>query len=108
LTFFLFAKGSAREIGRGGRYVINLGEGSTEPATGATLFVEALLPVVPQSSAKSCVYVPAGTKRSKVNELHTEGYRVRVALSSSSDEADAKCLGCSYMLIDGAVVEITN
>lgn len=108
VTFFLFAKGSAREIGRGGRYVISLGEGSTEPATGATLFVEAVLPVVPQSSAEPCVYVPSGTKRSKVNELHTEGYRVRVGLSSGSDEADAKRLGCSFILKDGAVVEISN
>lgn len=113
VTFFLFAKGSAREIGRGGRYLISLGDGVTEPATGATLFMDALLPVVPKSESKPCVYVPFGTKRSKINELQSDGYRVRAALSLESDaesevDIEAKRLGCSHVLRDASVVRISN
>lgn len=109
VTFFLFAKGSAREIGRGGRYLINLDEDTTEPATGATLFMDALLPVVPKSKAIPCVYVPFGTKRAQIHKLHTDGYRVRAALSSESDiDAEAKRLGCAFVLRDGAVVSTSN
>lgn len=109
VTFFLFAKGSPREIGRGGRYHINLGEGAMEPATGATLFMDALLPVVPRSELKACVYVPFGTPRSKINEIQEEGHRVRAALSPGSNpETDATQLGCTHMLRDGVIVSIVE
>jgi ATP phosphoribosyltransferase regulatory subunit len=109
VTFFLFAKGSAREIGRGGRYLVNLDEDTTEPATGATLFMDALLPVVPKSEVIPCVYVPFGTSRAKVNALHKDGYRVRAALSSEADiNAEAKRLGCAFVLKEDAVVSTSN
>lgn len=109
VTFFLFAKGSPREIGRGGRYLVDLGDEVMEPATGATLFMDALLPVAPKADRKPCVYVPFGTPRSKINELQNDGNRVRAALSSESDlEADAKRLECELMLKDGVLVNISN
>lgn len=109
VTFFLFAKGSAREIGRGGRYLVNLDEDTTEPATGATLFMDALLPVVPKSEVFPCVYVPFGTKRAQVSALHKDGYRVRAALSSEADiDAEAKRLGCAFVLKEGAVVRTSD
>ena len=109
VTFFLFAKGSTREIGRGGRYLINHSDSVTEPATGATLFMDALLPVAPPSSSTSCVYVPYGTTRDAISKLQNEGFRVRVSLSADTDSlSDARAVGCSHVLQDGEVVDVPS
>ena len=110
VTFFLFAKGSTREIGRGGRYLVSHGDGITEPATGATLFMDALLPVAPsQSSEMPCVYVTNGTTRDAIDKLQGDGFRVRVSLSAETDSlSEARRLGCSHMLRDGEVVDVPS
>ena len=109
MTFFLFAKGSTREIGRGGRYLINHSDDATEPATGATLFMDALLPVAPPPSSMSCIYVTYGTTRDAIRKLQNDGFRVRVSLSTDSDSlAEARGLGCSHMLQDGEVVDVPS
>ncbi|MBT5239634.1 MAG: ATP phosphoribosyltransferase regulatory subunit [Rhodospirillaceae bacterium] len=109
VTFFLFAKGSTREIGRGGRYLINHSDDATEPATGATLFMDALLPVAPPPSSMSCIYVTYGTTRDAIRKLQNDGFRVRVSLSTDSDSlAEARGLGCSHMLQDGEVVDVPS
>ncbi|NKB44905.1 MAG: ATP phosphoribosyltransferase regulatory subunit [Alphaproteobacteria bacterium] len=109
VTFFLFAKGSTREIGRGGRYHVDHGDDVIEPATGATLFMDALLPVAPHSSLMSCVYAPYGTTRNAIGKLQSDGFRVRVSLSTETDSlSDAKALGCSHMFQDGEVVDVSS
>ena len=75
VTFFIFARGIAREIGRGGRYRIDHEEEVTEAATGATLFMDSLLAVAPQVTEKPCVYIPLGTSRGVIADLQTQGYR---------------------------------
>lgn len=109
VTFFLFAKGSSQEIGRGGRYRIDHDEGRTEPATGVTLFMDGLLPVAPTPVQTPCVFVPYGTGRETVAKLQAEGNRVRVSLEDSDDPiSEAKQLGCSHVLLDGAVKEVSE
>ena len=109
LTFFLFAKGSTREIGRGGRYQISHAEGVSEPATGATLFMDSLVTVSPFLPMKPCVYVPHDTSRTNVSKLQSQGFRTRVSLSSEKDSvSDAKALGCTHIMQDGEAVEVSN
>lgn len=109
VTFFLFAKGSTREIGRGGRYHIEHGEGVAEPATGATLFMDSLLTVSPTTAPSSCVYVPFETTREEVSRLQGEGFRVRVSLSKDeSSLTKATELGCSHIMQNGQIVEVSK
>lgn len=107
VTFFIFAKASPREIGRGGRYHIDHGEGRTEFATGATVFMDGVLSVLPVQPSSPSVYVPYGTDRSAVAELQGKGFRTKVSLSEGNDVlAEAKRLGCSHVLVDGSVQEL--
>ena len=109
VTFFLFAKDSVREIGRGGRYRVDHGEGVTEAATGATLFMDGLLSVAPGLDDVPIIFVPIGTGRETVAKLQSQGYRVKAALEQSKDDvAEAKRLGCTHAWIDGAPVDISE
>ena len=109
VTFFLFAKGSSREIGRGGRYLIDHGEGRTEAATGATLFIDTLMPVSPKGSSRPCLYVAFDTGRDAISKLRADGFRVRASLSADTDNmANAIRLDCSHMLQNGAILEVSN
>ncbi|MDG2243905.1 MAG: ATP phosphoribosyltransferase regulatory subunit [Rhodospirillaceae bacterium] len=109
VTFFLFAKGSTREIGRGGRYTVSHGDDVSEPATGATLFMDAVLAVAPKVSVRPCVYTPYGTARDAIRNIQDDGFRVRASLSKDADMlAEARILGCSKMLKDGEVVDVPN
>jgi len=109
LTFFLFAKGTSREIGRGGRYQINQGNGKKEPATGATLFIDGLTTVVPDQEYVRRVLVPVGTSRSEINKLQADGLRVISALDDSYDLIqEAQRLRCSHVYEDGALQEVSD
>ena len=52
----VYAPGRHEELGRGGRYLC----GETEPATGLTLFPDAILRVAPSRQARPRVFVPFG------------------------------------------------
>ncbi len=103
VTFSIFARGSQRELGRGGRYAL----GSAEPATGATFFVDALLSVVPRPAAARALFAPLGTPRSVVAAWQAKGWSVVAGLAKATDDAmEAKRLGCTHVLAGDAVQEI--
>ncbi|MDX2145315.1 MAG: ATP phosphoribosyltransferase regulatory subunit [Rhodospirillaceae bacterium] len=103
LTFSVFAAGSQREIGRGGRYQLPSGEA----ATGATLFIDALLPVAPSQGALKRVYAPAATPRGEITKLQDQGWVVVLALSDAKDAAaEARRLNCTHILKAGAPAAI--
>jgi ATP phosphoribosyltransferase regulatory subunit len=105
VTFSLFAKGAQREIGRGGRY--QLGHG--EPATGATLLVDALLSVVATAAAEKRLWVPFGTARKVIRDLQSQDWIVVAGLEAGqAAEAEARRLNCGHYLADGRVVEIPS
>ena len=109
LTLFIFAKGSAREIGRGGRYEISHDGGQTEPATGVTLFLDGLIPVVPLQEPKSCVFISYGTDRKSIVDLQAKGYRTKLSLQDTSDIiSEAIRLGCSHVFVDGSLQSIAH
>jgi ATP phosphoribosyltransferase regulatory subunit len=103
LTFSVFAAGSQREIGRGGRYRLPSGEA----ATGATLFIDALLPAAPTTAASKRVYAPRGTARGDIVALQDKGWAVVAALAEGADlAAEARRLGCTHVLKGGAPTAI--
>ncbi len=99
ITFSVFARGAQRELGRGGRY--QLGQGG-EPATGATLLVDALLDVVPRPADLRRVFAPAGTSRAAIAALQADGWQVIAGLSATADaSSEARRLECSHVLAQG-------
>src|SRR5262249_17307611 len=93
ITFSVFAKGSQRELGRGGRYRLNLSGNAVEAATGATLLVDTLLSVVSRPSAAKRLFVPTGTPRAIVGLWQDKGWIVVAELKSGGDQvAEAKRL----------------
>ena len=77
VSFSLFARGVAGELGRGGRYSIPRAEGDAEAATGLTLYVNTLMQVVPVAKAAETVEVARGTTLAECRKLHASGKRVK-------------------------------
>ena len=99
----IYAPGRHEELGRGGRYLC----GETEPATGLTLFPDAVLRAAPSRAARARVFVPLGASQEAAAQLRGQGYATVAALDAVADEvAEARRLGCSHVLRDGAAAAI--
>ncbi|MFN3233058.1 MAG: ATP phosphoribosyltransferase regulatory subunit [Alphaproteobacteria bacterium] len=106
ICFTIFASGVPGEIGRGGRYDVQV-EGGTEPAVGATLYVDALLRTLPRPAGSKSVYLPAGTAPDAAKALRESGLRTIQGLEPVDDEAEeAKRLGCSHVFQNGRAEEL--
>jgi len=106
LSFTLFARGSRRELGRGGRYRIAM-NGETpdaaghkgEPAVGFTLVADAVLRVTPADAQPRRVYLPAGTDPAAAIRLRAAGWITVAGLNPVDDVIlEAKRLLCSYVV----------
>jgi ATP phosphoribosyltransferase regulatory subunit len=94
----VYAPGRHEELGRGGRYMC----GDSEPATGLTLYPDAILRVAPSRQARPRVFVPFDSDRVVVAELRTGGFATVAALAAVFDDtAEAHRLGCSHILRAG-------
>jgi ATP phosphoribosyltransferase regulatory subunit len=105
----IYAPGRHEELGRGGRYVC--GEG--EPATGLTLYPDAVLRAAPPGQARPRVFVPAASPRAAAAALRARGFATVAALtatltSTGDDLAEARRLDCTHILRDGAAVPVDN
>jgi ATP phosphoribosyltransferase regulatory subunit len=102
----IYAPGRHEELGRGGRYVC----GETEPATGLTLFPDAVLRAAPPRDARQRLYVPLGADTDEAAaRLRALGYATIVALESVSDAmVEARRLECSHVLRNGTAVPLTG
>jgi ATP phosphoribosyltransferase regulatory subunit len=97
VTLTVFAPGRPEELARGGRYISG-GEGG-EPATGLTLYPDAVLRAAPPRAPKPRIYVPAGTADARAEELRGRGYATVAGLEPGLDpEAEARRLGCDFLL----------
>lgn len=108
ISFTFFAGGAAvcgssGELGRGGRYLA--GEpNDPEPATGFTLYTDTILRTLPQSPLSRRLFLPPGTGRQRAAALRDEGWITLAALDAAADwRAEARRLGCTHILEDGAV-----
>jgi ATP phosphoribosyltransferase regulatory subunit len=98
--FTIFARASAGEIGRGGRYLAH-----GEPAVGATLFMDTLMDILPKPEGARRLYVPAGTGRGEAAKYRDLGWVTINGLAASDDvAAEAKRLRCSHVLAAGTPV----
>lgn len=105
VSFTLFALGVRGELGRGGRYVTSEGEA----ATGFTLYLDTILQAVKPPPAKRRLLMPAGTPIADRQRLQQEGFVTVTALDADGDfKAEAKRIGCTHALIDGAVVALAQ
>ncbi len=99
----IYAPGRHEELGRGGRYVC----GDAEPATGLTLFPDAVLRAAPARQARLRVFVPAGTDPVGPAAQRALGFATVAALAECDDPlAEARRLACTHILRDGAAVPI--
>jgi ATP phosphoribosyltransferase regulatory subunit len=103
VAFTLFARVSGDELGRGGRY---LGAGD-EPATGLTLYPEAVLRAAPRKLARERCYLPWGHARDAAARLRAGGFATVAALGPDAEpEAEARRLLCTHILRGAQAVAI--
>ncbi len=101
----VFAPGRHEELGRGGRYV----SGDGEPAAGLTLYPDAMLRALPPRATRRRAFLPWNTPRGQGAALRDGGYATLSALADGPDPADeARRLGCTHILRDGAAVPLTT
>jgi ATP phosphoribosyltransferase regulatory subunit len=90
----VFAPGRHEELGRGGRY-----QSGGEPATGLTLYANAVLRAAPKRPARTRVYVPAGTPPDAARTLRAQGQATVLGLAPVEDAAaEAARLHCGAVL----------
>jgi ATP phosphoribosyltransferase regulatory subunit len=108
VSFTLFAPGLRGEIGSGGRYVASLNGGArSEPATGFTLYVDALVRALPEPAPRRRLYLPFGTVAAEARRLRADGWVTLQALEPASDDrAEARRLLCTHVLAGGTVREV--
>jgi ATP phosphoribosyltransferase regulatory subunit len=95
IAFTLFSRNLSGELGRGGRYLA----GGVEPASGATVFMDSVLAVLPGSNPPRRLFVPAGTPRAWSQALRAQGWVTVAGLNAVADnEIEAKRLGCGHVL----------
>ncbi len=107
LCVTVFSPGHHEEIGRGGRYV----SGDNEPATGLTLYPDAVLRARTAPPSRPRVYLPWGTARDLGAALRDQGFATVPALEAqpggtADGAAEARRLGCSHIIHDGAAVPV--
>lgn len=100
----IYAPGRHEELGRGGRYVC----GDAEPATGLTLFPDAVLRVAPLRTPRPRVFIPFGADPHEAAALRRAGYATVAALDRAGVPAqEAARLGCTHILRNGAAELLT-
>jgi ATP phosphoribosyltransferase regulatory subunit len=97
VTLTVFAPGRHEELARGGRYSCG-GEGG-EPATGLTLYPDAVLRAAPPRETRPRLFIPAGTDAARAAALRAEGYATVAGLDPEADPpAEARRLACPFFL----------
>ncbi len=99
----VFAPGHYEELGRGGRYL----SGDGEPATGITLYPDAMLRARARPPARDRVFLPWGTARADGMRMRAAGFATVAALEPGADgAAEARRLGCTHLFRDGDAVPV--
>ncbi len=105
VSFTIFAPGRHEELGRGGRYIC----GEAEPATGLTLYPDAVLRAAPPRPVRQRLYVPHAADADEAARMRHLGYATIAALGPEDDPpAEARRLSCSHILRDGSAVPLNG
>ncbi len=96
----VYAPGRHEELGRGGRYLCGgYGDGAPEPATGITLFPDAMLRAAPPRPARTRVYLPAGSDPARAAALRAQDYATVAGLLPAADtQREARRQNCTLLL----------
>jgi ATP phosphoribosyltransferase regulatory subunit len=96
----VYAIGHNEELGRGGRYLC----GDAEPATGLTIYPDAVLRAAPQRTPLTRIYIPLGENGAP---FRAEGHATVAGLVADADpRAEAERLSCSHIVIGGALIAL--
>jgi ATP phosphoribosyltransferase regulatory subunit len=104
VSLSVYAPGRHEELGRGGRYIC----GEAEPATGVTLYPDAVLRALPAGAARPRLYVPPGTDPARAAALRSEGFATVAGFDAGDAMAAARALGCTHVLSGGAPVAVAE
>lgn len=86
LGFSLFVASAPREVGRGGTYTVVHESGAEEPATGFSLYADALAANLPAPGRRR-LFLPLGTPASEGARLRSEGWVTVAALEAADTPA---------------------
>jgi ATP phosphoribosyltransferase regulatory subunit len=108
VSFSVFALEGRQELARGGRYSAGYPEdGVSEPATGFTLYMDAVLAASEPVPVRPRLYLPAGTGWADAAPWQIKGYAVVRAVGPADDvRKEAKRVGCTHALIEGEAVPL--
>ncbi len=108
VSFAVFSLAGRQELARGGRYSAGYPEdGVSEPATGFTLYMDAVLAASQPAPQRPRLFLPAGTPWRAAASWHARGYAVVRAVAPAADtRLEAKRLSCTHALIDGDAVPL--
>ncbi|MSP76883.1 MAG: ATP phosphoribosyltransferase regulatory subunit [Rhodospirillaceae bacterium] len=108
VSFSVFALEGRQELARGGRYSAGYPEdGVSEPATGFTLYMDAVLASSSAPPGRPRLYLPPGTPWRDAEPWQAKGYAIVRAVTPAADpRAEAKRLNCSHALIDKDAVPL--
>ena len=99
----VYAPGHHEELGRGGRYVC----GDAEPATGLTLYPDAVLRAAPTRSARRRVYLPFASNPAVAADLRRNGYATVAGLALEADDMQAaRRLDCDFLMLSDQLVAL--
>ncbi|MDB5414642.1 MAG: phosphoribosyltransferase regulatory subunit [Rubritepida sp.] len=87
VAFTIFGPGMAGELARGGRYL----SANDEPATGMTLYPDAVLRAAPVSPLRPRCFLPLGTPAATGAALRDEGFATVAALAASDQAGRLRC-----------------
>lgn len=96
----VYALDRPEELGRGGRYVVGE-DGAGEPATGLTLYPDAMLRAAPTPAVAPRLFVPQGGDGAA---WRARGYVTVAGLDRADPAGEAVRLGCSHWLSDSELV----
>jgi len=109
IGFTVFSIDAAAELGAGGRYRATNGGGDDdgERATGFTLYLDSILPVLGAASPERAVLLPAEIPAAEGRRLRAAGWVTVAALEPADDAAaEARRMGCSHVYSDGEAVPV--
>ncbi len=103
IAMTVFAPGRHEELGRGGRYLSSDGE----PATGVTLFADAVLRAAPTPTPRLSIFVPVGTDPAVARALRGR-FATVAGLDFCDPRDEAIRLGCTHVLENGVPRSISK
>ena len=96
ISFSIFGAGLKGAIARGGAYVT----GYDEKAMGLSVYMERVLRALPAPQQSPVIYIPAEVGLASGLALVERGRHVLYGTHGADAEAEAKALGCSFILRD--------